>query len=216
MIRDEELVGRIKHALLLNETLSEHPIQVTAANGIVTLEGAVQTHRRKLAAHDIAASFDGCRGVLNELKVEPPGPLPDHDVANHVRAALDAHADITKEVITVSVTGGMATLNGRVGSNWERILAEDIALSARGVRGVQNHVIVDLPGEIEDEALSREIQDALSITRGLREADIQVAVAANTAVLSGEVTALWQKEAADSVVRRFRVTNVRNEILVTG
>jgi osmotically-inducible protein OsmY len=211
---DEELVRRVKNAFLHDARLSEYSIQVRIENGIATLEGTVQTHRRKLAAQEVAASVDGCRGVVNELEVEPPGSFPDDDVAHHVRAALDAHADITKEVITVSVSAGRVTLNGRVGSNWERTLAEDIALSARGVRSVQNLLTVDLAGEIEDEALSREIQEALSYTRGLRETGVQVAVAGNTAVLSGEVSGLWQKEAAEAVVRRFRVTQVRNELLV--
>jgi osmotically-inducible protein OsmY len=216
MIRDEELVGRIRNALLLNEVLSEHPIEVSVANGIATLEGTVQTYRRKLAAQEVAASFDGCRGVVNELKVEPSALSPDDEVANHVRAALDAHADITKEVVTVSVTGGVATLNGRVGSNWERTLAEDVALSARGVRSVQNLLTVDLPGEIEDQALSHNIREALKWARGLRDSEIQVAVTGDMAVLSGEVEQLWQKETAATVARRFRICKFRNDIVVTG
>jgi osmotically-inducible protein OsmY len=216
MIRDEELLGRIRNALLLTETLSEHPIEVSVANGIATLEGTVQSYRRKLVAQEITVSFDGCRGVVNELKVKPPGSFPDDDVANHVRAALDAHADITKEVITVSVSDGVATLNGSVSSEWERSVAEDVALSARGVRSVQNLLVVDLVGEIEDEALSHNIHEALKWARGLRDSEIQVAVTGDAAVLSGEVEQLWQKETAATVARRFRIRQLRNDIVVTG
>jgi osmotically-inducible protein OsmY len=216
MITDEELVGRIRNALLVNEALSERPIEVSVANGIVTLQGTVQTHRRKLAAQEIAASFDGCRGVVNELNVEPPRLFADEDVAKHVCAALDAHADITKEVIMVSVTNGLVTLNGNVSSEWERTIAEDVALSARGVRSVQNLLVVDLAGEIEDQALSHNICEALKWARGLRDSDIRVAVTGDTAVLSGEVERLWQRETAETVARRFRVRDLRNEIVVTG
>ena len=75
---------------------------------------------------------------------------------------------------------------------------------------------VDLDERIEDEALCREIQATLAHTRGLRDADLRVAVSGDTAVLSGQVAALWQKETVETIVRRFRISQVRNDIIVTG
>jgi osmotically-inducible protein OsmY len=216
MTEKEELAGRIRQAIRDDERLSGQPIELIDDDGVVTLRGTVQSHRRKLAAHEIAASFDGCRDVVNELTVEPSITVPDEEVANHARAALDAHADVTKEVIAVSVTDGVATLNGHVASEWERAIAEDVAMSVRGVRSVRNLLIVDLAREIEDQALSYNIRDALKWARGLRDSEIQVAVTGDTAVLSGEVEQLWQKETAATVVRRFRVRKLRNDIVVTG
>jgi osmotically-inducible protein OsmY len=43
-----------------------------------------------------------------------------------------------------------------------------------------------------------------------------VAVTGDTAVLSGEVQQLWQKEAAAVVTRRFRIHTLRNDITVIG
>jgi osmotically-inducible protein OsmY len=216
MTENEELVGRIRQAMLDDERLSGQPIDLTAEGGIVTLRGSVQSYRRKLAAHEIAASFDGCRDVINELTVEPASAVPDEQVTNHARAALDSHADITNEVIAVSASDGVVTLNGHVASEWERSIAEDVAMSARGVRSVQNLLVVDLAREIEDQALSHNIREALKWARGLRDVDIQVAVTGDTAVLSGEVGQLWQKETAAAVVRRFRIHRLRNDIVVTG
>jgi osmotically-inducible protein OsmY len=216
MTENEELVGRIGQAILDDERLSGQPIDLTAEGGVVTLRGVVQSYRRKLAAHEIAASFDGCRDVINELTVEPATAVPDEQVANHARAALESHADITNEVIAVSATGGVVTLNGHVASEWERSIAEDVAMSARGVRSVQSLLVVDRAREIEDQALSHNIREALKWARGLRDVDIQVAVTGDTAVLSGEVAQLWQKETAAAVVRRFRIHRLRNDIVVTG
>ena len=89
-------------------------------------------------------------------------------------------------------------------------------MSARGVRSIQNLLVVDLAREIEDQALSHNIREALKWARGLRDAEIQVAVTGDTAVLSGEVGQLWQKETAAAVVRRFRIHRLRNDIVVTG
>jgi osmotically-inducible protein OsmY len=216
MRNDELLRGQIRHAFLLDDRLSEQPIEVTVQNGIATLTGTVQSHNRKLAAQLIAASFDPCRGVANELEVKPPGHVPDERVAEYVRAALDAHADITRETITVSVSNGVVTLSGSAASYWNRTLAEDVALGSKGVCAVKNLLVVNLGEQIEDEALCREIQAALTCTRGLRDTKLQVAINGDAAVVSGAVPTLWQKETAENVVRRFRVSQVRNEIIVAG
>ena len=214
-MNDDELGARIKRALFRDGRLSEQSVSVTVRQGVVTLAGSVQSYRRKLAAQEIAASFEGCRDVVNRLTVHPVSPLPDDQVAEYVRQSLEAHADITKEVITVSVRRGIVTLTGHVSNPFERLIAEDIALSVRGVRSVENLLSVDLDSAIEDEALCREIQSALSLARGLRDVNLRVAVSANTAVLSGTVGELWQKETAESVVRRFRPWSIRNEIVVS-
>ena len=107
----------------------------------MTLSGSVQSYRRKLAAQEIAALFHGCRGMDNQLVVVSPEHLSDDAIANHVRLALEADADITKPTITVSAEGGVATLGGTVGRPWERVLAEDIAMGVRGcARGAEPHL----------------------------------------------------------------------------
>ncbi len=216
MLTDEELTERIKQALLLDGRLSSQPIEVSTTDGFVCLKGIVQSHQRKRAAMDIAASFQGTRGVVAELTVEPPRSISDERVAEHVRAALDAHADITPETILVSVSDGVVTLKGNVFSDWERVVAEDVAISSRGVRGIYNLLTVNRTENIKDRALDRDIEAALSYTRGLREANIRVAVSGDTVVLAGEVSELWQKEMAETVVRRFPVSEISNEIVVTG
>lgn len=214
MRRDQELSGRINEAIMLDDRVPSQPIAVSVKDGIVTLRGTVQTFARKRAAEDVAASCHGRRGVVNELSVVPPRPIPDVQVAGHVREALDAHADVTKEAITVSATDGVVSLAGTVGSDWERALAEDAAIAVRGVRDVSNLLRVNPREQIEDAAQSRNIQTALNLTSGLQETNLRVAVAERTAVLSGEVGQLWQMDAAEKIVRRFPVANTRNEIVV--
>lgn len=211
---DYELAIDIQDALREDEQLSADVLDVTVVNGLATLSGTVQSFRRKALAIDIAESIRRCRGVIDRIAVQPPGRLTDEEVASNVRAALDAHADVTKEVITVSVNRGVVTLRGHVASRWERELAADIALGARGVREAKNLLLVDLSNKIEDEALTNTIQFAISRTGGLQHIPIKVAVNANTAVLSGSVAELWQRRKAEDVASRFRVTEIQNEIVV--
>jgi osmotically-inducible protein OsmY len=211
---DEQLQAMVRQPVLRDGRLSEQPIDVSVSGSVATLRGSVQSYGRRLAAAEIAASIDGITGVVDELHVGPPGNLPDEQIAQYVRHALDARADITRPTIAVTVNNGMVKLSGNVGNYWERILAGDTALGTKGVVGVKNMLIVDLEGQIEDEALSREIQETLSYTRGLRDGQVRVAVTGDTAVLSGNVEHLWQREMAEAVVRRFRASHVNNKIRV--
>lgn len=216
MPTDEQLQALVKQTMLRDRRLSEQPIEVSASGRVATLRGSVQSYGRRLAAAESAASIDGIAGVVDEMHVEPPGQLPDEQIAQYVRHALDARADITRPTIAVTVNNGVVKLSGNVGNYWERILAEDTALGTAGVVAVKNMLIVDLEGQIEDEALSREIQETLSYTRGLREAHIRVAVTGDTAILAGHVEQLWQREMAEAVARRFRVSHVNNKVRVAA
>lgn len=216
MPTDEALTGLIQTTILSDERLSAQPITLSVTEGIVALQGSVQTYRRKLAAQEIASSFDGVRGVVNNLTVEPPGQMSDREVAASVRAALDANAEVTKEAITISVHGRAVTLGGTVGSQWERIVAEDVARGSRGVHDVENLLAVNPIEQREDEAVCRQIEEALGHTRGLRETGILVAVNNEMVVISGEVRELWQKETAESAVRRLGLFQIRNDIVVRG
>lgn len=206
----------IKDAILKDERISDQPITISIHKEIVTLSGYVQTHRRKLIAQEIASSFEECRDIINELVVDPPGPTSDEETTNNVRTALDAHADITKGTIAVSSSVGVVCLNGNVGSQWERIVAEDVARSARGVKNVQNFLVVDLPTKMEDKKLGQDIKAAHFYAYGLKDRRINAAVSEGAIVLSGEALNLAQKEMAERVVRRFRFREIRNNIIVTG
>lgn len=213
---DVELAIAIRDALMQDDRLSADSLEVAVVDRVATLSGTVQSYRRKLLAIEITESTYGCRGVVDKIVVSPPGLLSDEEIANNVRSALNAHADITKEVITVSVNGGVATLQGYVASRWERDLAGDLALGARGIRGVHNLLLVDLSSKIEDHALTANIQYAISRTSELNNARIRVAVNASTAVLSGDVVEPWQKRTAEKIASRFRVTDIKNDIIVRG
>ena len=214
MINDTELAERIERGLVRDNRLSGQPIGITVKNGEVTLEGWVQTCRRKLAAQEIASSFEGCRHVFNNIEVRPSEPMPDKKIASYVRRALRLHADLAKESITVSVKEGVAFLKGNVSSQWERLIAEDVARSAIGVCDVQNLLIIDSATVVENVNICGEIKNVLSHTRGLINEEIDVALGAGTLVLSGSVKELWKKEIAESVANRFGLIRIRNDITV--
>ncbi len=211
---DSTLEHTVAQALLEDDRLAEQRIQVRANGGTVTLAGAVQNHRRKLVAQEIASSIAGSGRVHNEINVRPAPVLPDETIANHVREALGNHPNITKDVIGIDCKAGRVTMLGHVGSHQEKVLAEDVALSSQGTRSVNNMLTVDLAREIEDESLCQTIRAALNDLIELTDASIRVAVSGDLVTLSGCVPHAWQKDMADRTVRKFRAQIVRNEIEV--
>ena len=110
MESDEQLESRIRHMFLQDGRLSSQPIEVSISRGVVALRGRVQSYGRRLAATEIAGSVNGVTGVIDELHVEPPGHLADGSVAEYVRQALAARADVSHPTIAVSVSSAAVEL----------------------------------------------------------------------------------------------------------
>lgn len=142
--KGDDLIELIKEAFHRDERVSHESIDISVTNEKVTLKGDVRTHRRRLAAQEIASSFEGCRNVVNGLTVDPETPLSDTEVAKNVKYSLDASADITADVVNATATNGFVSLSGAVRSPWERLVAKDVARSVRGVRDVENLLVIDL------------------------------------------------------------------------
>lgn len=215
MLNDEDLSDLIKDAIRKDERAYLQPIEVSVEEGIVTLTGNVRSYGRKMVAYEIASSFEGCRDVVNKLVVDPEAPIPDMEVAKNVVSSLNAGADITSDAINVAVTNGTVSLNGLVSSQWERSVAESVARSARGVRDVENQLTVSPMAIIHHEELVRQIKTALDHARDLKGTKIEVKISGTSVVLLGIVSLLSQKETAETVVRRFGLQEIRNEIVVT-
>lgn len=64
----------------------------------------------------------------------------DERIRDTVNELLTDHDGIDATDVEVTVENGEVTLNGMVGSRWEKRLADDIAHSCRGVQDVHNRL----------------------------------------------------------------------------
>ena len=213
MIPDRELENQIKTSLVEDTRVSSQHIEVDVRDGVITLRGTVQSHRRKLAAVEHVSLLEGRRQIVDRIVVAPVAIISDARISEDARATLEAHPDVTKEAITVSTRDGVVTLRGTVASQWERALAEDVIQDLRGVRAVRNWLTIDAGEQLEDAALSRNIQTALNLQAALREATLRVAVSGGSVVLSGYVAMCQHRELAESIAARFGFRVIHNEIV---
>ena len=106
----------------------------------------------------------------------------------------------------MSVSGGVATLEGSVRDTWQHALAEDIAHSARGPRRAQSPCgCICGTGQRRRDSLRHSLRDSAFLwTLG---AGIKVAVNDRAVVLSGTVAGLPTKERTEHLARHYGALN---------
>lgn len=87
--RDDDLAAAVRHALLDDQAVPDAAIDVAAADGRVTLDGAVELSAERDEAGRVARRVDGVREVENRLAVWPPD-LQSELVRRTVESAIAA------------------------------------------------------------------------------------------------------------------------------
>jgi osmotically-inducible protein OsmY len=75
LIGDDTLAADIARALGQDERTRDLPIGVYPQLGVVRLSGSVRSAQQKAAAGELAKGFDGVRGVINDLLVDPKADM---------------------------------------------------------------------------------------------------------------------------------------------
>lgn len=84
------------------------------------------------------------------------GDLSDRELRDLVRSHLAAHNGLDPDYITVRVDDGTVVLEGRVGTDYERRVAEHVLTDTLGLQSVRNDLVVQSihraisPMDIED------------------------------------------------------------------
>jgi hypothetical protein len=93
--------------------------------------------------------------------------LNDRELRDVVRSHLRAHNGLDADYITVEVKDGDVTLEGRVGTDYERRVAERVLTDVLGLRNVQNQLVVqaihraESPLDIDDHIVEEERTEGL-------------------------------------------------------
>lgn len=137
---DDEIARRV-HALLgwRHRPLAD-VVQVSVADGRVTLTGMVDRQADRIAAERLVGGLDGVTAVENAVALRP-GPASD-DVRRDIRRALRRQAALQAATISVTTVGHTVVLTGRAHALADRDAAERTAWAAPGVTAVEVHIEV--------------------------------------------------------------------------
>ncbi len=197
MFQDKSVQEDVIRELDWEPVVHSTEIGVGVKDGIVTLNGVVDSHAAKRAVERAAARVRGVRAVSSQLEVKPAGPAErtDADIAWAAANALAWNALVPPECVSVSVTRGWIVLEGAVERRFQKMAAEDAVADLAGVVGVTNLIAlrpVVAPGE-----LKVEIESALERCADVNARRIVVEVDHDGARLWGSVGSLAQREAAE-------------------
>lgn len=213
--KDEILRKEAIEALKWEPLLDSSEINVSVLDGIVTLQGAVDTYAEKKAAEEAIRHIAQVKGVVNDLKVDLffSAVKNDNEIAGLVSSALKANWAVPDHQIRVTVKDGWVTLDGILHWNFQRKAAENAIRYLGGVRGVIDNIKIE--AEIKNELRQEHIEKALKRSWILDINNIKVRVDGKTIFLSGIVSSLFQKEEAEKIAWNTPgVWFVDNEIIV--
>ena len=141
--------------------------------------------------------------------------LTNTQLQSNVLAELGWEPSIDAGHIGVSVHDGVVTLNGHVGSFWQKFAAENAAARVKGVKAVAEEIEVKLPFDIKhgDEEIAKAALQRLSWDASVPSDAIKVRVEKGQVTLNGNVNWHYQKEAAEHAIRYLNgVVSVFNHI----
>jgi osmotically-inducible protein OsmY len=145
---DAEIAIDAVRALELRGTVP-YNIQPVVHNGHVTLTGRVGRLFHKREAETAVRRIKGVRRIHNHIEVAADAVV--RDVRHKIVQALHRNADLDAKALSVTVTGGVATLEGTVTTWQQRDTAERAASDALGIVQVDNRIIVAPDVEPVDE-----------------------------------------------------------------
>lgn len=142
---DDEVRTALEDALAHDPRVLSFEVDTDVSRGVATLRGVVDNLKAKRAAEQDAMNTVGVHFVRNHLKVRPTAVRPDTELENDVRAALRRDPYVDRFEIDVVARDGTVHLLGTVGTQFERMQADDAAARVNGVVSVANHLDVSVP-----------------------------------------------------------------------
>jgi osmotically-inducible protein OsmY len=192
-------LARVVKAVVRSTVPSAGRMSVTAKEGVVSVVGTIPGLWVAAEIERSVAGLPGVRGVLlDELQVEPSG-RSDRSIRQAVRRILD---NVTSDTVSVAVQASHVTLAGSVTSRAEARRLRELVSHVRGVRGIENRMVVSEEAQARDTAVATRASRVLD--GRFPHLDIAVQVFGGHAVLEGRVHTLADRKEVRQVVEDVR------------
>lgn len=213
--QDAATTSKVKTALLLSKHVSAFDVKTSTNRGEVTLTGEVPTEETRRLAGAITQDTSGVTAVHNNLTVNPAARgnqemeqlgdrVADLEIKTLVIDQLGRSPELKDKQIKVQVSKRIVTLDGAVDTPAQKRAAEQMALQAPGVQGLDGQLAVANAAavpESADDKLARRVEFELYSTRALPLQSVQIRSQDGTVILTGPVTSRAEKLLAERVTQ---------------
>jgi osmotically-inducible protein OsmY len=207
---DLDIDNAIRRRILNSNVIKSQGIFVNCKDGKVTLSGIVNTYSEEQEAGLIASEVKGVKEVENNIKTKWITERSDNEIKNDAESVLNRDVYLTGLPITVTVINGDVSLDGTVGSAYEKDHAYEDVRRIKNVKSVKNQLNVvwwerrgsreEMPS-YSDADLKKAVRDELNQDIRLEDSDISINVAYGGVTLNGTVNSYYQKRIAEQDVQ---------------
>jgi len=138
---DSYLREAVQYQLERELDVNPADLDITAADGAISLTGFVHSFAEKLAAEQAAKRVWGVIAVANDIQVTPESQRTDAEIARDAVEALRTQTCVPRDV-HVTVGEGFVMLEGMVNRQFQRDAAEAAVKYLQGVTGLANCITV--------------------------------------------------------------------------
>jgi osmotically-inducible protein OsmY len=148
---DAWLITKVKTTLLFHRSVSAGTTEVDVKDGIVTLRGDAASQAQKELTTEYAKDVEGVKDVNNEMTVTKRSKkkqtvgekIDDASITAQVKMTLLSHRSTSALNTKVETKRGVVTLYGKASNAAELNLATKLANDVKGVKGVENRMVVE-------------------------------------------------------------------------
>ena len=172
MKNNAQLQRDVLDELLWDPSINPANIEVSAADGAVTLSGTIGSYTEKYTAERDAPRIRGVVSVFDNLEVRLPPAYErtDADVAGAAKDALRWNVSVPDERLSVSADHGLLTLTGEVAYQFQREAAYQAVRFLVGVKGVSNQIRIAPSvgaGELKEQIEKALVRSAETDAKGI-------------------------------------------------
>jgi osmotically-inducible protein OsmY len=225
--RSNHQLEKLVRLALVEDPVSEiFEIRVSAENGVVDLNGVVDSYYEKEFAERTVKGVIGVRKIKNNIKVNSRLNRVDEEIREELESRIRNDIRIDTSMIDIDVTDGVAVLSGYVNTLSERKLVirnswisgvKDIKAKNLKINPSQkSYNSVTKPTQLNTDQIEKQISKAYQYDPKLKKSDIKIQVRdSGKVILTGLTNNLRAKRSATTQARNIRgVTKVINKIKI--